>query len=146
MSAPELELRDALVAALAALSGMSAQRVVIGRPISLSDGPTPPVIWVAVGSAQDAFGPDLTSYQTTLQIDLFIAAPATASTATAREGALWELVLLVRDAVRGLGEPAGVTLLAAPLCSVTVEPQGIDTPGIALAVGVAQFVYWREAP
>lgn len=146
MSSPEKVIRDAVVTALQAITGMS-EKVVKGRPVTLTEGPSPPVIWVAVGSAQDAHGPDLTSYQTTLQLDLVIAVAGISSTPSDREEALFDLMSSVRDAIRGIDlDPADVVLLAAPLCSTTVAPEEVDGPGIALAVGVAQFVYLRSAP
>lgn len=138
----EQTIRDAVVSALQTISGMT-EKVVVGRPATLTEGPSPPVIWVAVGDIGDEFGPDLTSYQTRLVIDLVAVAAATDSSAAAREAACLNLLTSIRDEIRGV-VPSGVTLLQAPLCAVGVRPEAMSSSGMPAIVGAAQFLFLSE--
>jgi hypothetical protein len=138
----EQTIRDAVVTALQGISGMTS-KVVIGRPATLTEGPSPPVIWVAVGEIGDEFGPDLTSYQTRLTLDLVCVAAATASTPEARENACLDLMVSIRAAVRAVA-PSGIALLQSPLCEVAVRLEAMSSSGMPAIVGAAQFLYLSE--
>jgi hypothetical protein len=141
MSAPEIAIRDAVVTALASVTGLSAERVIVGRPTTLGEGPTPPCVWVAVRSAQDAYGPDLTSYETTLLLDLYVLAPATSSSPANREDAILNLGFLVRAAIRALPAVSGVEMLAAPLAGLAQSPEAAQGTGLMVMVMEAQFYF-----
>jgi len=138
----EQTIRNAVVTALQAISGMT-EKVVIGRPATLTEGPSPPVIWVAVGDIADEYGPDLTSYSTRLTFDLLAIAAATDSSPAAREVACLDLLASIRNAVRGVS-PSGIALLAAPLCAVGVRPEAMSSSGMPAIVGAVQFLYMSE--
>mgnify|MGYP000113423223 CR=1 FL=1 len=138
----EQTIRNAVVTALQAISGMTS-KVVIGRPATLTEGPSPPVIWVAVGDIGDEFGPDLPSYQTRLTLDLVCVAAATDSTPEARENASLDLMTSIRAAVRAVA-PSGIALLQAPLCEVAVRLEAMSSSGMPAIVGAAQFLYLSE--
>lgn len=141
MSAPEIAIRDAVVTALASVTGLSAERVIVGRPATLGEGPTPPCVWVTVRSAQDAYGPDLTSYETTMMLDLYIFAPATSSNAKDRENAILDLGFSVRAAIRALPTVSGVEMLNAPLVGVAQSPEAAQGTGLMVMVMEAQFYF-----
>ena len=138
----EQTIRNAVVTALQAISGMT-EKVVIGRPATLTEGPSPPVIWVAVGDIADEYGPDLTSYSTRLTFDLLAIAAATDSSTAAREVACLDLLASIRNAVRGVS-PSGIALLASPLCAVGVRPEAMSSSGMPAIVGAVQFLYLSE--
>lgn len=141
MSAPEVAIRDAVVTALASVTGLSAERVIVGRPVTLGEGPTPPCVWVAVRSAQDAYGPDLTSYETTMLLDLYVFAPGTSSSAADREEAILDLGFSVRAAIRALPNIAGIEMLNAPLVGLAQSPEAAQGTGLMVMVMEAQFYF-----
>jgi hypothetical protein len=138
----EQTIRNSVLSALQAISGMT-ERVVIGRPATLAEGPSPPVIWLAVGDISDEHGPDLTSYQTRLTLDIVAVAVSTDSSPAAREVACLDLLASIRNAVRGVS-PSGIALLASPLCAVGVRPEAMSTSGMPAIVGAVQFLYLSE--
>lgn len=139
MSAPEVAIRDAVVTAVAAVTGLSAERVIVGRPQHLGEGPSPPCVWIAVRSCQDAYGEDLTSYKTTMLLDLYILAPGTSSDPADREDAILDLGFDVRAAIRALPDVAGIEMLAAPLCGLAQSPEAAQGTGLMVMVMEAQF-------
>lgn len=141
MSVPEVLIRDAVVTALASVTGLSAEKVQIGRPTSVP--PSPPCVWVAIRNCVDAFGPDLASYETTLTLDLYIFAAATSPMPEDKENASVNLGFAVRQAIRTMADPAGVESLTAPLVGLGITPevaQSYNGPSLVVMESVHKFI------
>lgn len=139
MSSHESDILDAVVAALAGMTGWSSSKVQIGIPTPGDVKPTS--AWVSPGGTvsgrQEA---DLGGFRRGMLLDVLIAVPAASSTASARVKAALDVSALARRALE-----ANVTLSSNVLdMEVKFEQVSGDemgVPGLGLALGEVS-VWW----
>lgn len=133
----------AIVSALQGATGLGTDRVVRGRPVSLTEGVSPPVCWVAAGKLTSDHGPDLTSYTRTLLIDVVAVPAAESSTYGDREDACYTLADSMIAAVEGSTSLLAL-LSTAPVTASEAEVEYAGAPGMAV-VGMAIRCEWIES-
>ena len=127
---------------VAAQTGLDAEHVIRGRPASLAEGPTPPVVWIAASRVTGEYGSDLTSYTYKMFVDIIVVAPATSDSYGDREDASFDLVstlCAVADDTTLLSY-----LIVPPLVVAEAQLEGLENPGLAV-VGLSIECRWLKA-
>lgn len=130
------DILNAVATALQGISGLS-DRVVRGYP---SDGPSPPVVWMAADQITSEPGPDLTGTSRTLTISIWGSPAADGSTHAIREDACFSLMDSIVAAVESSAAVLAL-LIAPPTCAARADVQGSGGPGVPIVVCVVECRY-----
>ena len=127
----------AVKTALEGVSGLNADRVVRGYP---SDGPSPPVAWVALDQISSEHGPDLSGETQTITVNAWASPASDGSTHAIREDACMDLMSAMLAAIQGSSSLLAL-LIAPPICASKADVQGAGGPGTPMVVVVIECRY-----
>ena len=144
MSATASLILAAAKTALEGVSGLSADRVVRGRPATLADATSPPVCWLAAGTLRSEQGPELTGYSHTLLIDIVAVPTATSSSYGDREDAALTLADGIAVAIE-VDAPLAALLTVAPIVASDCHIDGAAGPGLCCVVAVIQCQWLSDS-